>query len=272
MLTQTHTLPNGRSKGHRPEEFDPTQLRRGAEVEREHTTDMRTAQRIAMDHLVEDPLYYEKLAKIHLDGARSALGDVEPYQQIRPYSCGAAALKAVLGHWGEPADERDLIREVGVDPENGASCYQVEAAARKRGYWAQTWKFDSLDELARFTDRDIPVIIAIHSFTRPGEGHFVVATDVKSDRVEVMDPNVKGNQRTLSRRELDKRWKFRDRVGVLVMPPKKRQQFGFGQATDTTTTSATRKRTMFAITGVIILIAAIGAGAVIYRRRQRSTT
>jgi predicted double-glycine peptidase len=271
MLTQTYTLPNGRSKGRRPEEFDPIQLRRGAEVEREHTTDPRTAQRIAMDHLVEDPLYYEKLAKIHLDGGRRAFGDVEPYQQIRPYSCGAAALKAVMGHWGEPADEHDLIREVGVDPETGSSCHQVEAAARKRGYWAQTWKFDSLDELAKFTDRDIPVIIAIQSFTRPTEGHFVVATDVKSNHAEVMDPNVKGNQRTLSRHELDKRWKFRDRVGVLVMPPKKRQQFGFGQAPNTTTTSATRRRTAFAITGVVILIAAIGAG-VIYRRRQRSAT
>ena len=60
-------LPNGRSKGRHPREFDPIQLRRGVQVEMEHTSDRGIAERIAMDHLVEDPLYYVKLAKIHVD-------------------------------------------------------------------------------------------------------------------------------------------------------------------------------------------------------------
>lgn len=60
-------LPNGRAKGRRPSEFDLVQLRRGIQVEMEHTSDPKIAERIAMDHLVEDPLYYVKLAKIHVD-------------------------------------------------------------------------------------------------------------------------------------------------------------------------------------------------------------
>lgn len=64
---RTPYIPDGRSKGRRPGEFDPAQLRRGTEVEMEHTTDRRVAQRIAMDHLVEDPLYYVKLSRAHLD-------------------------------------------------------------------------------------------------------------------------------------------------------------------------------------------------------------
>lgn len=60
-------IPDGRSKGRHPSEFDPVQLRRGTKVEMEHTTDRRVAQRIAMDHLVEDPLYYVKLALVHRD-------------------------------------------------------------------------------------------------------------------------------------------------------------------------------------------------------------
>lgn len=60
-------LPNGRAKGRRPGEFDPVQLRRGIKVEMEHTRDPKIAERIAMDHLVEDPLYYVKLATIHVD-------------------------------------------------------------------------------------------------------------------------------------------------------------------------------------------------------------
>jgi hypothetical protein len=54
----------------RPSDFDPEQLRIGTRVEMEHTTDPRIAMRIAMDHLAEDPDYYKKLAKIHLDRAR----------------------------------------------------------------------------------------------------------------------------------------------------------------------------------------------------------
>lgn len=65
---RTAQLPNGRSKGHHRAEFNPAQLRRGTHVEMEHTTNPRVAQRIAMDHLVEDPNYYKKLAKVHLDG------------------------------------------------------------------------------------------------------------------------------------------------------------------------------------------------------------
>lgn len=60
-------IPNGRSKGRQPKEFDPVQLRRGTKVEMEHTNDRKVAQRIAMDHLVEDPLYYVKLARVHID-------------------------------------------------------------------------------------------------------------------------------------------------------------------------------------------------------------
>jgi hypothetical protein len=65
-------IPNGKSKGRPPSDFDLAQLRRGTQVEMEHTTDPRIAQRIAMDHLTEDRNYYMKLAKIHLD---SAFGD-----------------------------------------------------------------------------------------------------------------------------------------------------------------------------------------------------
>jgi len=61
-------IPNGKSKGRRPSDFDPSQLTVGTEVEMEHTTNRRVAQRIAMDHLTEDRSYYKKLAKIHLDG------------------------------------------------------------------------------------------------------------------------------------------------------------------------------------------------------------
>ena len=51
----------GLAAGMVPEQFDPVELARGTFVEMEHTDDVEEAQRIAMDHLVEDGDYYRKL-------------------------------------------------------------------------------------------------------------------------------------------------------------------------------------------------------------------
>lgn len=47
-----------------PSKFDQHQLVKGMNVEFEHTSDVKTAMEIAMDHLIEDPDYYKKLATI----------------------------------------------------------------------------------------------------------------------------------------------------------------------------------------------------------------
>ncbi len=57
-------IAGGLASGRRPEEFDQVQLAAGIKVEMEHTSDWRIAREIAMDHLVEDPQYYMKLAKM----------------------------------------------------------------------------------------------------------------------------------------------------------------------------------------------------------------
>jgi hypothetical protein len=43
------------------------ELKKGIKVEKEHTSDVKRAVRITMDHLFEDPKYYTKLAKIKLE-------------------------------------------------------------------------------------------------------------------------------------------------------------------------------------------------------------
>jgi ABC-type bacteriocin/lantibiotic exporter with double-glycine peptidase domain len=194
--------------------------------------------------------------------AAAYLGDVEPYQQIEKYSCGAATLKAVMQHWHDRVGERTLIKEIGIDPETGSTAVQVADAARRRGYQASVRRFNSIADLGTVTSQDVPVILAIRSFTRPNQGHFVVATSVKPDRVEIMDPNVKGNRRTLTHRELNDRWKFRDRVGVVVTPKRKPVQFG--------EVSWTPRTTMLAVTGAVLAVAAATTGFVLWRRKRAS--
>lgn len=59
-------IPGGKADKRTPADFDPVALAEGVEVEREHAgADTALAMEIAMDHLVEDPKYYEKLRTIH---------------------------------------------------------------------------------------------------------------------------------------------------------------------------------------------------------------
>jgi predicted RNA-binding Zn-ribbon protein involved in translation (DUF1610 family) len=57
-------IPGGKASGKKPSDFSQKALARGRKVEREHTRDPRLATEIAMDHLTEDPAYYEKLKLI----------------------------------------------------------------------------------------------------------------------------------------------------------------------------------------------------------------
>lgn len=61
-------LVGGKAHGIKPSAFNAAQLKRGTDVEMEHTNKRSIAKQIAMDHLVEDPQYYVKLSKFHLDG------------------------------------------------------------------------------------------------------------------------------------------------------------------------------------------------------------
>jgi len=47
--------------------YNPEELKKGIEVEKEHTDDPRIAMKIALDHLDEDPQYYTKLATLGLE-------------------------------------------------------------------------------------------------------------------------------------------------------------------------------------------------------------
>lgn len=57
-------IPGGLADRAKPSDFDPVQLAKGVKIELEHTRDAARAMEIAMDHLTEDPKYYDKLERI----------------------------------------------------------------------------------------------------------------------------------------------------------------------------------------------------------------
>jgi len=64
VAKHTDQLPGGLGDKKSPGDFDAEQLAKGTKVEMEHTNDRTKAQEISMDHLTEDPRYYDKLETI----------------------------------------------------------------------------------------------------------------------------------------------------------------------------------------------------------------
>lgn len=155
------------------------------------------------------------------------LAQVSPYQQKTQWTCSAACLKAVLEHWGTRLPELLVIEAIGAKKGRGAECDEIAAAARKLGFLAFEYSFDSLDQAQVLLNQDIPIICDIQSFNNPGKGHYAVMTSA-SDMVELMDPNTPGNRRSISREEMDQRWWDRamapphnlmPKHGIIVVPP-----------------------------------------------------
>lgn len=83
---QQEEIPGGLASGRTPEDVAAkhnvsvdeinAQLAKGTKVELEHTDDEKAACEIALDHLMEDPKYYDKLATIE--------EPKEPADEIKP--------------------------------------------------------------------------------------------------------------------------------------------------------------------------------------------
>jgi len=66
-----------------------SQLTKGIKVEMEHTKDRDVAKEIAMDHLFEDPNYYNKLSKIHREGEKVEAKEATTSGSVGAYSTPA---------------------------------------------------------------------------------------------------------------------------------------------------------------------------------------
>lgn len=131
---------------------------------------------------------------------------IKPYQQNSSWSCSAACLKAVLEHWGINISEQEAIDAIGTREGRGAECNQIAEGARKFGLLSFEYSFSSIDQAKILLDQDIPVIVDIQSFNHPGKGHYVIIIAADDSTVTLMDPNTPGNQRVISKEEMDARW------------------------------------------------------------------
>ena len=123
------------------------QLDKGIKVELEHTGDRKVAREIALDHLGEDPHYYNKLAKAELEEART-----NPDQNPKPES-GMKELASIAKTISDPenwAISMTSEPKLGINPQVGVSedtpkgiyFYPLNYAVDKTRYGKLPWGND----------------------------------------------------------------------------------------------------------------------------------
>lgn len=136
--------------------------------------------------------------------------------QSNSYSCGVGAVQAVLqyyGHWGY---QDKYAKEMGTSPEEGTNPASMIACLRKRGLDARLVEGLTVEDLRRYVDEGVPVIVdfqawngaADHDYSKEWEdGHYGIVVGYEGDLLLIEDPSLLGTLGTLRADELERRWR-----------------------------------------------------------------
>lgn len=129
---------------------------------------------------------------------RVAKANVEPVRQRTQYSCMAASMTMCLKALGyDQLDEDQVNRVMGAQPMKGAAWEQALACAQHYGCRATLTMPATVEQLKRWTDAGVPVMIAWNPEGRPWS-HASVVFDVDDDlNVYVADPNIPNPKETV---------------------------------------------------------------------------
>lgn len=135
-------------------------------------------------------------------------------RQATGYTCGVAALQAVLAYYGIAVREDRLAAALQADPEQGTNYHNMVAYAQAQGLRAEAHVGISLATLEQLLDAGQPVIVALQAWAdEPAgyadqwdDGHYAVAVGYDAARVYFMDPSTLGNYTFISKAEFLVRW------------------------------------------------------------------
>lgn len=142
---------------------------------------------------------------------------VPDVRQSTPYSCGAAALQAILHFNGIEAREDELMKELRTTSAQGTHPESILRVARERGLRAELREGLGLEDLRASLQRGVPVIADIQAWTngKPAgfswkddweDGHYVIVLGMDSNHIYVEDPSLLGCRGTIPRQEFLERW------------------------------------------------------------------
>ena len=95
-------LHGGKADGKTPSEFNKNNVKIGSEVQREHSTDKDTEKEITIDHLEENPTYYDELV---MSGIADEEDAIDTYNKIKSPEDKKKALDKIQNHINKEKDK-----------------------------------------------------------------------------------------------------------------------------------------------------------------------
>lgn len=136
-----------------PIEQIQVELEKGMKVESEHSTDPKAAAEIAKDHLTEDPLYYEKLAKMESKPVEPPAPAINIDELIA--KAVAAAVEKVALQFATKAQEQQALLNAEVEKQKAER--EAEKQAQKLKHDAELKERESeIEELKRTAPTGVP--------------------------------------------------------------------------------------------------------------------
>jgi uncharacterized protein len=156
-------------------------------------------------------------ASTYMGALNLALFSMPDTRQSTEYSCGAAALQAVLGYWGRDIGEEDLREMLNTNEESGTYPDDIIRVATALGLQAEYKENMTMADLENYVAQGMPVIVdcqAWRSVTQYNEswadtwynGHWLVVIGIDEGNVTLEDPYLLGDRGFLPREEFEARW------------------------------------------------------------------
>ena len=150
-----------------------------------------------------------------LPPALSAFASVPDVRQSTDYTCGAAALQAVLAYWGKEEREDRLTARLHGDPELGIHPLDILRVAREFGLSADLREGLDLADLEAALASGTTVIVDLQAWRGPtdlpwaetwDDGHYMVLLGMDTRNLYFEDPSLLGSRGFISRGEFVERW------------------------------------------------------------------
>lgn len=126
--------------------------------------------------------------------------------------CGPASLKMVLAYYGVEKDEEEVAQKCGRDPDLGTDAESLKKAAAEYGFKVEIQSNASFDDIQRWLDKKVPVIVnwftrgrADYGDSEVPDGHYSVVVGLDDKHIYLQDPEI-GKVRTLDRDDFMRVW------------------------------------------------------------------
>lgn len=135
-------------------------------------------------------------------------------RQSTDYTCGVAALQAILAFYGEDVREDILAKALHANHKIGTRYKNIQHYAEAHGLSVRVNYEMSLAQLKSSIDAGHPVLCLIQAWadkktdykTDWNDGHYVVAVGFEDSRIIFMDPSTAGHYTYIPLQEFEQRW------------------------------------------------------------------